>query len=634
MTVALFETKELVRSAVWHPSTAIAPCLILLLDSGDVHLYDARFHLLGVMLPRAKQFSLLDYLPPKDPYVPSTETTPALGAKALGGDIKQIAAHPPVVKPKSTATRGKALGARNAFGIRETPAIGDVQNIVPLELEDKEEGKENVLVVQGKKGSETLPLVPVSPSPVIDTGRLMRGTATVPTTIPQPPPGPELLKINVQTKDDDGEGELVYVSTPAVTRVDPLDMNIRESSDFVSIAVVPPSRSNKSGVLLALTTRGAVYSCKIDGKGVPNLNLSDGKLNHHSFLSGVLFAVVAPVEEDIIALSLQCALIDADSELYAMVSSFSDGTVRVALVKESLLIAPPSSHSSSPVASYRTTVHLGEEVDVGSTLSVKVPSATHLVQFDMVGNVALLRYNDPGDTFLFVLPLWSSSHGGWTYDRNLTEKGGKHQPPGLIVSYGGEMPLPLSLRLPFATRDKSVALSKDQILITPCESEETPSGDQLVIVNVVEIIRTAMYASMKSVERQPAAEHSRDELWKEVDRCYEVVLPCQKSFLKRDYVKAEQQLEQCYTQLESTTRKVNRYEGELEQKRERLYTALNTLQSDVHSVCEGVAHDREVLLSAIVHRRGRVALESSNEKLAEIHGLLKNLERLVSAPQK
>ncbi|EPY16875.1 hypothetical protein STCU_10934 [Strigomonas culicis] len=708
------ETDELVRSVCWHPTRAYV--LLVLLASGRIVVYDVRYYPLGVVLPIARELDTYKYIPLKyyarrsgpwvkketidstiEPFTLYSAVADANRAimRGTGGAAKDPVAISDKEKEKgpfgTAAVRSSAVpqnmfGYRNAAGLfkgtagpstataKATVFSEDGADGVPLPITKEEgeddEGDEAETAAAAAHAGDEKATAAADATPREAAGADESGGP--PRTVfagARQLRGREILRLTAPLDPGRAEPPASEPAPPGTLLITaPTDAR-PEVPELVDATIVRPTRSLPPTLLL-LTALGDVYSCKIDHEGLPTTDIASGVEHKPSapppFLthkicylvdSGLDEAETEPPRD--VALAARSCHIDVERELHAVVTVFNTGRAKIAYVSESDLIGQPrdrqvpvlAERQAKGVADYSVSVQLGPPVDAGAYLSMEVPTTTHLVQMGAQGNVCLVRYGSEGAVFLIALPVWLSGRG-WCYLARGDEAARAPATP-IVSTDAMVVPTPLSFRLPFATKGKSVTLSASQLLVVPEEVAPTVATEprvtraDVVTLDLLQLVRAAMYGTLGAItrvghapqgkeapkedtEKKPAAAGSA---WAHLDESLELAKRAHAAFFERvsetdqkKQMETQTLLEACTTAIERANEKTSKRFKDLVGKQTRLRLAREELERNVQLLASQIEVERTTILNGIAHRRGVRGIEEANEKLNTMHKILSVVE--------
>lgn len=708
--VCEFSLPELVRSVCWH--TAHCNVLLLLFVSGDLGVIDTSLSHLGVVLPRKQYIYLKDAV--QQCWSDAWEATYESGTTADPSPHSQKKA-----SSSSSVAKGDTNHSGREAAETKTP---HVESSLPLSVVHSRGGspvprdvisdaKTGELVRSSGPGTSKAPAGVVSRGVPIDGTRSLgksRSTACVVYAPRNPDNGGSLRETSppptVFTTEERREVHVIVseASDPIVVETrsyggldtaddDSSQLCIPESStvkatshlDLVDISIMEHTKSLPA-ILLVLSSGGDVYSVKLNELGLPTTTepseVDDGSLRGvgNSAIPVAAESETHPMEVHHLiaanlhlnndeALAVRGYLADLDAGTHGVYFCTANGLLIGAWVTEPDLLAQHRAtmvrQAGRPAMDF--TIHLGPETPVRHALSPAVPTTAHTVTMTSSQNICLVRYGPSAAmSFLVAMPLWNYQQRRWTYwhpncpDGRERSREARLLPP---LGSGAQPTQPIALRLPYDTRDASLALGCRELLIMPevssfDDSQKTSKTNwqclrsSMLTVSISALLRSALYAqcgpleihappSPTSTRSGPSAQKliasklqavadgtstssATELLINSVPECHRRLLRgCPLADVDAATMTLAAMVEQQVNTLEQRELAVRRREATLRAR-------LVKLESFVASTRNSLTESRRTLLDAVVHRRGASAVIAANERLGEVHDRLEELQQL------
>lgn len=623
--VCELEMPEVVQSVCWHTVAHHALCVLFI--SGDLTIYDTDQSYLGVIVPLYRRIALRPVIERRladaeaavhpSPSIPSTAPgtiSPAKGATALD-------------KEEVQSTRVKALAGKVST-TRLPPARQAHATTAEVA------GFRSLVLHSG--GGAIVAGSDIAHSPSYAVAERIDHDEMVP----------------VSSADEVGaEGA---ASCPPIPKPVMLPTS---QLDLVDMYALPPTESIP--VILLLSSSGDVYAVHLGDDCLPVVATAaatdDGRVRtrEEEVLRRAEVAA-APLSVEVYhlisgdstgaagdeAVAVGGCLVDEDAGTHAVFFLTANGLVKGAWVsKPDLLARHRVAHVravGSPNISF--TLHLSGSLGARASLAPAVPSITHSVSMTLSQNVCVVRSGVAGETaFVMAFPRWDRRRQGWACWRPACADAREREREAAalpLLSTDAAPPSPVALRLPYDTRDSSIAVGCTELLLVPEVS--TMDGlcerGSILVISLAAVLRSALYARCGKLGLHPSAgagatSRLRDPHPAVLD-LLNAVPECHRCWL-RGVPEAEMSAAtlNLVRRIEQLSGDVNRREMVQAQRRRRLVARVANLEGRVAEMDGMLAEWRQIILDGIVHRRGGDAFRTANARLRKVSTMLNELEQ-------
>ncbi|GET89047.1 hypothetical protein, conserved [Leishmania tarentolae] len=624
--VCELEMPEVVQSVCWH--TVVHHALCVLSISGILTIYDTDQSYLGVIVPLHRRIalrpvierSLADAEAHVDPSPSSPSTTPAAMSPATG---------------VLTADREEAQSAR-VKRLRGKVVTARVPPARPHHATTAEAAGSRSLTLHGGDGA------------IVTTSNIVHSSNHV---VAERIDHDEMALVSCA--DEVGaEGAASHAPSPKPAMLPTSQL------ELVDMYALPPTESTPV-ILLLLSSSGDVYAVHLGEDCLPVVATAavtdDGRVRTREEeklrrdevaaapLNVEVYHLISGADTGAAgdeALAIGGCLVDEDAGTHAVFFLTANGLVKGAWVSEPDLLARHrvARVRAAGLPNISFTLRLSGSLGVRRFLSPAVPSTTHGVSLTLSQNVCIVRSSVAGETtFVIAFPRWDRRRQGWacwhpaSADAREREREAAAMP---LLSTAAAPPSPIALRLPYDTREASIAVGCTELLLVPevskmdsvCERRNT------VTISLASLLRSALYARCGKLGLHPSAgadttSRLRDphpdvldliNAVPECHRCWLLGVP------EAEMSAATMNL---LRRIEQLSGDVNQRELVQAQRRRQLVTRLASLEGRVAEMDGMLAKWQQIILDGIVHRRGGDAFHTANERLKKVLTMLNELEQ-------
>lgn len=595
--VCELEMPEVVRSVCWHP-TALHT-LIVLFASGNLSTYDTTRSMYGVVLALNRHIAI----------------RPAIQRCLVDAEAhaKQQAASTASDTPKAEDSKATA-DADSRSGSRTPP-------------------RRSTAALVASRSPSIFPAADATPKSAASGS----------------PDGAKPLSTGLHT----GERATLAPSSP------PSVDQLRTSQlDLVHIFALPATESTPV-MLLVLSSSGDVYAVHFSDAALPVAATAevtdDGHLRTLAEEEARLAdAAASPLSLEVHhvihgedgadeALAVGGCRVDADAGTHAIFFCTANGFVKGAWVSEPDLLAR---HRSAHVRAVEApnlsfTLQLSGPLALRSSLSPAVPSTTHGVGFAMTGNICILRTGASGRrTYMIAFPLWDRQQQEWVCWRPAgvtgRDRAGEEGAALPLLSTDAAVPPPVALRLPYDTQDASVALGNTEVLLVPeLDAVDVPCARRSILsASIASLLRSALYARCGTLQPQPLCGGADGTAPLSTPPLALTDLLDTLPVCHRDWLSGAPPAEvnavtlDLARRVESVTEDIRQRETAVQQRSRTLADKLTRLTGSARDIGNTLTKRHQIILDAIVHRRGGDAVRTANERLGKVFVLLNELEQL------
>lgn len=624
--VCELEMPEVVQSVCWHTVAHHALCVLFI--SGDLTIYDTDQSYLGVVVPLHRRIALRPVIErsladaeahvhpsPSSPSTAPTTISPVRGTTALD-------------KEEAQSKRFKALAGK--------VSTTHLPHACPAHATTAEVTRFRALALYGGGGA-IVTASDIAHSPSNAVAERIDHDEMVP----------------VSSADEVGaEGAASHPPSPKPVMLPTSQL------DLVDMYALPPTESTPA-ILLLLSSSGDVYAVHLGDDCLPVLTTAaatdDGRVRTREEEALWRAEVpAAPLSVEVYhlisgddtgaagdeAVAVGGCLVDEDAGTHAVFVLTANGLVKGAWVsKPDLLVRHRVAHVravGSPNISF--TLHLSGSLGARASLAPAVPSLTHSVNMTLSQNVCVVRSGVAGErAFVMAFPRWDRRRQGWACwcpacpDAREREREAAALP---LLSTDASPPSPIALRLPYDTRDASIAVGCTELVLVPEVS--TMDGlcerGNILTISLAAVLRSALYARCGKLGLHPSAGTEATLRLRDPQPAVLDVLnalpECHRCWL-RGVPEAEMSAAtlNLVRRIEQLSGDVNRREMAQAQRRRRLVARLASLEGRVAEMDGMLAEWRQIILDGIVHRRGGDAFRTANARLRKVFTILNELEQ-------